>query len=101
MFTLYCCLFPLQKNGRVECFCPHPTTGVRTKVIALNPRVSMERLLLAAGLGSGAMITTIGLATVLYIITQKYSSPHKPGPSQKTNKAKKKISVSSISSKGN
>ncbi|XP_062596357.1 mucin-2-like [Saccostrea cucullata] len=88
-------------NGRVECFCPHPSSDIRIKVITLNPRVSLERLLLAAGLGSGAMIIILGLVALLYVITQKCSSPHKTHTelNPEENQPIKKISTVSMTDK--
>ena len=60
-------------KGRFECYCVHPVTGLITK---LSPLVSMERLLIAAGMGSGAMIITLGLAALLYRLFQKCLTPH-------------------------
>ncbi|XP_062596355.1 uncharacterized protein LOC134257778 [Saccostrea cucullata] len=83
------------KHGRVECFCQHPS-GKVTKVITLNPRASKEKLLLAAGLGSGAMISTLGLTALLYVLTKRCSSTHKPKPNERRlNQAKRKIPANS------
>lgn len=81
--TSHCDVTKVKKKaakGRVECYCIHPDSGVVTKVIALNPRVSMEKLLIAAGLGAGAMITTLGVAVFLFTLTKRCRSSHKTKP---------------------
>ncbi|XP_065945037.1 transcription initiation factor TFIID subunit 12-like [Magallana gigas] len=81
--TSHCDVTKVKKKatkGRVECYCIHPDSGVVTKVIALNPRVSLEKLLIAAGLGAGAMITTLGVVAFLFTLTKRCRSSHKSKP---------------------
>uniref|UniRef100_K1QBQ4 Uncharacterized protein n=1 Tax=Magallana gigas TaxID=29159 RepID=K1QBQ4_MAGGI len=85
-----------KAKGRVECYCIHPDSGVITKVIALNPRVSMEKLLIAAGLGLGAMITILGVAAFLFILTKGCRRSNKTERTQNARKSRK-ISVKTLS----
>lgn len=87
------------KKGRVKCECFHPTGGTTTTVIAKNPHVSGKSLMLAAGLGSGAMVTMLGTGVLLYAVSQKYFGPRKTGPGSDTNQQKKKLSVASCPDK--
>uniref|UniRef100_A0A8W8IFW2 EGF-like domain-containing protein n=1 Tax=Magallana gigas TaxID=29159 RepID=A0A8W8IFW2_MAGGI len=87
------------KKGRVKCECFHPTGGTTTTVIAKNPHVSGKSLMVAAGLGSGAMVTMLGTGVLLYAVSQKYFGPRKTGPGSDTNQQKKKLSVASCPDK--
>uniref|UniRef100_A0A8W8ICE5 EGF-like domain-containing protein n=1 Tax=Magallana gigas TaxID=29159 RepID=A0A8W8ICE5_MAGGI len=87
-------------KGRVECYCINPDNGIITKVIALNPRVSTEKLLIAAGLGSGAMVTTLGVAALLFTLTKGFRSSNKTGRTQNSRKSRK-ISVQSLKDEEN
>ncbi|XP_078314031.1 uncharacterized protein LOC111128400 [Crassostrea virginica] len=82
-------------KGRFECYCVHPVTGLNTK---LSPLVSMERLLIAAGMGSGAMIITLGLAALLYRLSQKCLAPHNQEDKRRA-LSKRKITPESMLSK--
>lgn len=90
----------LQAKGRVECYCINPDNGIITKVIALNQRVSTEKLLIAAGLGSGAMVTTLGMAALLFTLTKGFRSSNKTGRTQNSRKSRK-ISVQSLKDEEN